>query len=236
MSLRGPWGPGALVACGVVLVAPVATWLSSVGNPVDYFQSALPPGQALYALSKLAGLLAFSLLWLQGLLALARRVLFMGGLPPVSYGAHRGLGLALVATVLLHFGLFFSAASIRAGSPAWGLWVPHLTGGSYEFHVSLGLVALWLLLVGVLAGWRSRRGGKRWRMAHQVWLLAFMLVFLHGFGIGSESRLGAMRYVFLFVAVSLSVAVLARGYRAAWGARSLDAPLQGDGYGASHHE
>jgi hypothetical protein len=236
MKPRVQWRLGALLACGIVLIAPVASWLRSVGNPADYFQATLPPGQALYVLSKLVGLMVFSLLWLQGLLALARRVPLLRGLPSVSSGAHRGLRLALVATAFLHFGLFFTAASVRAGSPAWSLWVPQLTGGSYNLHVSLGLVALWLLLVGALAGWRSRRGSKRWKWAHQVWLVAFALVFLHGFGIGSESRLGAMRYVFLFIAVSLIAAVLARVYLAARGDRSLDAALKGDTYGASPPE
>lgn len=208
------WGRrlGAIALCGAVLVTPAVTWLSSVGNPTDYLRYTLPPGQVPYVLSKLAGLLAFSLFWLQALLALSQGTPVQKLLPPLSYQAHRNLGMVTVVMALLHFGCFFSASLLRAGSSAWGLWVPQFTHGYYTLHRSLGLIALWLLALGAFAGWRRRRGGRAWRWTHRVWLAAFVLVVLHGFGIGSESRSGAMRYVSLFIVASLSVASLSRLY------------------------
>lgn len=64
----------ALILLGTGAVVPtLAVWLTSVGNPLDYLRYELPPGQALYILSKLLGLVALALLWLQCLTALAQR-------------------------------------------------------------------------------------------------------------------------------------------------------------------
>lgn len=196
--------------CMLVLGAPITVWWISVGSPVAYLTHDLPPGQSLYIFSKLAGLIAFCLFWLQCLFALAHRAPVLNGFPLTGAATHRLLGLTTFGFALLHFGLFFAAASLRAGAPAWDLFVPKFTHGYYSLHVSLGLIGLWILVVGIYAGWRTSRGRTAWRKIHMVWPAVFILVFWHAFAIGSESRYGAMRYVWLFIATSLVAATLSR--------------------------
>lgn len=186
-----------------VILAPTAVWSISVGNPLDYVAYTLPPGQSLYVVAKFAGLLALSAFWVQCLLGLARRTPVLRGIPPVSMRFHRWLGYATLILVLAHVGLFFVAASMRAGTPAWNLLWPNFGHGYYNACVSLGLIALWCLLLAAYAGWRTSRGQQGWKMVHMLWFVVFALVFLHAYAIGSESRVGAMRYVLLFMTTGL---------------------------------
>lgn len=215
MRARKLNGMVAWSAFSAVLSAPVIVWWVSVGDPGAYLSHDLPPGQALYIFSKLSGLLALFLFWGQCLLALAHRAPILRGIPPVGVTTHRRLGLLTFTVALMHVILFVIAASLRAGSPAWNLLIPNFTHGYYNSFVSLGVLAMWLLLLGVWAGWRTSRGYAAWKTVHGIWPVVFGLVFLHAFSIGSESRYGAMRYVLLLVATSFCAAGISRAY-AAW--------------------
>ncbi|WP_250465074.1 hypothetical protein [Microbulbifer litoralis] len=197
--------------CSLAFAAPLAIWYLATGNPIQYFTQEVPPGQLPYIFSKLAGLLAFSCFWLQCLLALARRApVLQNNIPPLSTRAHIRLGLTTVGLITAHLGLFFAAVTLRTGKPAWGLLLPHFNGGFYQLHVGLGLIGLWLLLLAVFAGWQVHRGKQAWKKVHMAWFAVFALVFWHAFTIGSESRYGIMRYVFLLMSTSLAAVVLSR--------------------------
>lgn len=198
----------------LALAGPLAAWLMSVGNPMEYVSHTVPPGQLAYVLSKLAGLLAIGLLWLQCLSGLARRSPVLTWLPPPSRGTHVRLGLAVLVFALAHFGLFFTAASLRGGHLAWALLVPDFGSGYFNAYVALGLIALALMVWGAFAGWRALRGSRIWQKVHFVWIPVFALGFLHSFALGTESRDGGMRYLYLFMAASLLVAALSRGVSA----------------------
>jgi len=215
MRARKLSGMATWSAFTAVLSAPVIVWLVSVGDPSAYLAHDLPPGQALYIFSKLSGLLALFFLWGQCLLALAHRAPILRELPAVGITTHRRLGLLTFTTALTHVVLFVLAASLRAGSPAWNLLIPNFTHGYYNSFVSLGVIAIWLLLLGVWAGWRTSRGHAAWKKVHRTWPIVFGLVLLHALAIGSESRYGAMRYVLLLVVTSFCAAGLSRAY-AAW--------------------
>lgn len=193
-----------------VLSAPLIVWLVSVKNPVAYLVSDVPPGQALYIVSKLAGLFALCTFWGQCILALASRTPVLREFPSVRLRTHKRIGLLTLALVLTHVALFVVAASLRAGAPAWNLLWPNFSHGYYSSFVSLGLIAVWLLLLGIYGGWRLSKGDRAWKKVHMVWFGVFLLVFLHAYMIGSESRYGAMRYVLLFIATSLIAATLSR--------------------------
>ena len=193
-----------------VLCIPITVWLVSVGNPIEYLAHALPPGQALYVSAKLTGLLALCTFWIQCMLGLARRAPVLGSIPPASPLLHRCLGSLTLLLAMAHVALFFAAASLRAGSPAWNLFWPNFTQGYFNAFVSVGLIAMWCLLLGVFAGWRASKGDRGWRRVHMIWFGAFALVFLHAYTIGSESRFGVMRYVLLFVGTSLVAVAISR--------------------------
>jgi DMSO/TMAO reductase YedYZ heme-binding membrane subunit len=200
------WLVMALVCC-----APIIVWGASVNDPMAYLRgSGLPSGQQLYLLAKLAGLLAFSLFWLQCMLTLARYAPKRLGFPMSDLWAHKCLGIATALLIFGHVGSFIGAASARTGHLAAELLLPSFTQGHYKLYVGLGAIAFWLVCATVFAGWQRARGVRRWRAVHQLWPLVFGLVFLHAFCIGSESRYGAMRYLMIFMVLSLGIAGVAR--------------------------
>lgn len=198
----------------VVLAAPVAAWWWSVGDPSVYFTHDLPAGQGLYAFAKLAGLLGFALLWVQALLGMAPRVPLFRALPVVSRSAHIWLGTSAAILIAAHVGLFVAGSSLRKKAVAWDLLLPNLDHGYYFQMITLGAVALYLLVIALFAGWRLRRGQRRWKAAHMLWPAVFVLALVHSVTIGSESRYGALVYVFFFMGSSLALIALARV--AAW--------------------
>lgn len=202
--LTSNWRLGSALSIVTGIMAGV--WLLSVGNPVDYLTYTVPPGQLLYILSKLVGLVAFGLFWLQCLFGLSSGTSAATYLPRLKRGGHRLLGFVIAGLVILHFLLFFAAASIRAEAPAWNLLLPNFSEGYYNFHVGLGVVSFWIMAIAIYAGWQSARGRRAWRSVHMLWPIVFGLAFWHAFGIGSESRLGMMRYVWLFIGTSLVIA------------------------------
>lgn len=211
----------AVSMCALALGTPLAIWLVSVRDPAAYLTHSLPPGQLLFVFSKLAALLAICMFWTQGLLGLAPRTpLLRGLLPMISTKLHQRLGLVTAALVLVHVILFITATSYRTGAPAWNLLLPNFTHGYYNALMTFGVIAFWLLALGVFAGWQTARGRRTWRPLHMVWSMVFALGFLHAFAIGSESRYGVMRYLFVFMAVSLFTAVMLRLHRVWQGKRA----------------
>jgi predicted ferric reductase len=193
-----------------VCLSPVVAWFASVNDPFAYFRTGLPAGQQMYLIAKLFGLLAFFLFWLQAMLALARRAPILAGFPCSDPRLHKVLGIVSALLILVHVGLFVAAASTRSDRIAWDLLWPDFTHGYYRTHIDLGAVALWMTPLMLFAGWRLSRGRRAWKAVHMMWPVAFVLMFLHAYGIGTESRFGAMRYIVLFVAASLAIALFYR--------------------------
>jgi predicted ferric reductase len=197
----------------LIALSPLLVWLATVPDPMRYLRvDGLPAGQSLYVIAKLMGLLAMCTFWLQCVLALARHASFFAGGPSSNRRLHVRLGLTTLALILLHVGLFVTAASLRTGYIAWDLLLPSIGHGYYRTSVGLGAAALWICLLAIFAGRRVALGQRRWKPIHMLWPLVFGLVFLHAINIGTESRYGAMRYVVWFMVVSLAVALAKRLY------------------------
>jgi predicted ferric reductase len=202
-------------AANVLLAAlaclPMAVWLSSVRHPLAYVRmTGLPPGQSLFVLAKLAGLLAVMALSMQAMLALARTVPMLRVLPASTLRQHRWLGIATALLALSHVVLFVVATTLRKQALAIDLLWPNLDHGYYFFNVSLGAFAFWLTTLIVFAGWRVSRGARHWRFVHLLWPALVGLVFVHALAIGSESRFGAMRGVMVVLAITVGIAGVAR--------------------------
>ena len=195
----------------ILIFAPLMVWLSTLGNPVNYWHYDLPPGQLLYVISKLLGLYAITLLWLQAMYGLLRheqwaRFFF----PAWSIQRHRSIGLLVLFSVLLHASVFFVAASIRKNEIMLHLLVPDFTNGFYSAVVSLGLVALVMMLIGVAAGLLRHKIGKGWLWVHRLLLIMLVLVFLHSILIGSETRTLAWLLFYILQGVTLCIAISLR--------------------------
>jgi predicted ferric reductase len=193
--------------CLMTLLIPVLVWLISTHGPIAYFVHEVPPGQRFYILSKLFGLLALALFWLQCMAALARFVPALRGFLSLSRKQHAWIGATTFALIVVHIGLFITASTFRTGHLALPLLVPKFDQGFYSAFVSLGAVAFWILLVVIVAGMLRARGHDVWRWVHRASLVVFALGFLHGITIGTETRFGLMKYVYAFIALSLATAV-----------------------------
>lgn len=202
------------IVLALVCFAPLIVWVATVQHPVSYIRfGGMPPGQQLYLIAKLAGLLAFCLFWTQCLLALARHAPMLPGFPVSDLKLHRKLGFTTAALILAHVGCFVAATQLRTGHQALDLLLPVFDQGFYKFNVSLGVVAFWVSCATVFAGWRAARGSRRWKVIHLLWPVVFGLAFWHAFTIGTESRFGAMRYLVLALVASLVVATMVRVFR-----------------------
>jgi predicted ferric reductase len=196
------------IVCAVTLLIPIVVWLIATHGPIPYFTHHVPPGQRLYILSKLCALLALTSFWFQSMTALARFSPVLSGFFSLSRSQHILLGVTTFVMVLAHVALFVSASSLRTGHLALPLLLPKFDQGFYTAFVSVGALALWLLILVVIAGVLRARRHAWARWVHRISFVVFGLGFLHGIAIGSETRFGLMKYAYAFIGLSLATALV----------------------------
>ena len=196
-----------------LLVVPGWALMKTTGDFAAYFRFDVLDGQFLYILSKLFGLYAIVLLWAQTMYGLlARQGTGWFSVEPGSR-LHRAMGMAVIVLLLAHAFLFIAGVSLRNGHFAYKLLLPHLQSGYYPMMLSFGLIAAWLLLVVGLAAGLRRRLNVVWKWLHRLSLPALILVFVHSFFIGSETRVDAMPYLYAVMVATLLAAVVFRLFR-----------------------
>ena len=166
---------------------PAFLWLQSVGDLSIYFVHETPPGQLYYIFSKLVGLYAIFLLWLQIILALMARAQTRA-LLNYSQSFHQKLGGMAFVMVLLHIALFTTAVSIRKGHLAVAVLLPDFNNGFFNTAVALGVLALYAVIAVVIAGYLKRRHFKFAKWVHRLSVPALILSLLHCLMIGTETR------------------------------------------------
>ena len=189
-----------------LFLVPGATYFHMLGDITVYFNYTVPDGQLLYILSKLIGLYAFFLLWVQILYGILHTQLF----PTFMLGTtrfHQNMGVVIVMLLALHIVLFVTAVSVRNGYFAYQLLLPNFNGYYFKM-VSLGIFGGLMISVAVIIAWFRRKIKKHWRAFHWLVLLAFIMIFFHSYLIGSETRTGLMPYLYGFM---LSTMLLASG-------------------------
>jgi len=165
----------------VIMTLPAMIWYQQTGDLGLYFTEAVPAGQFLYVLSKLAGMYALLFIALQIIVSLA------GWLIPLHRLSHSLLGTFVVLLGLAHALLFFTAVSVRQGDPAWGLLFPGFRD-YYHTHLTLGLFGLWILIAVMISGVvRSINRNSMARMLHRGYWVSITLVYIHALAVGSES-------------------------------------------------
>ncbi|WP_434354900.1 hypothetical protein NF212_09290 [Parasalinivibrio latis] len=200
-----------LVTLIMLGLLPLMVWLVHLENPLVYFGYQTPPGQIQYVLSKLVGLYAIFFIWLQLLLALSTNSLRRFIYPKFSNKLHIRLGLTALTASVLHATLFVWGVSERAGHFAYHLLLPNFNSGYYNIAVSLGLFGLILIIaVGFSGKIRKVKASYIAKLVHRLSVPTFMLVFTHGFMIGTESRFSVMYYFYLSMAILLFFSVLFR--------------------------
>ncbi len=194
-----------------VFVIPFFTWIDRLGNPFEYFQLDLPPGQLLFSLSKLAALYAISMLWLQVMYGLLKGNVFAHhALPHWSVNAHRYLGIATLVMVMSHVFLFLAAVTLRTHSLPLHFLMPNFTDGYYAGAVSLGWCALvGLLVVATIGLLRSNMQGV-WLWAHRLSLGVIVLALVHAQLVGSEAQTTIWVCLTVFFCLTMIIALLMR--------------------------
>ncbi len=189
----------------VMAVVPALIWLQSTGDISIYFEYETPPGQVYYVLSKLTGMYAVFLLWLQVVLALAKRTNIGEKLPLQSINFHRNLGVLSFSTLVFHIALFVTAVSIRKSYFAYELLLPNISHGFYAFAMTLGVFAFYGLILVVIAGYIRRRGIQKTKWVHRVSVVALYLTLIHCLLIGTETRYLIMMAIYAFMICTLTV-------------------------------
>ena len=212
--------------CAVTFLIPPLAWLLSSGDPLAYFTHHVPPGQFIFVASKLCALLALSLFWLQCMTALARLSPALEGFFQFTRRQHIVLGCTTFGFALLHLGLFVVASTLRTKHTAVDLLIPTFTKGFYRTNLSLGAMAFWLLVVAVVAGALRLRQGAAWKWSHRIVFAVFALGFLHGIAVGSETRFGLMKYVYVFIGLSMATALCSWMWHAFTVQRRMRYPVQ----------
>lgn len=196
---------------GIALAVPLIMWLSEVGNPLAYWQLNTPPGQKLYTLSKLCGLLSVGLMWLQLVSKFGAATPGLREYSRQSLKEHRVLGMWVLAVLTGHALLFFSAVSVRAEHLVLKVLGPNFTVDFFTTAVSLGVTAFYLLILGAISAvlfLKSRKPFLKW--LHRLVCVSFTLGAVHSVLIGSETR-STLALVWYSILIS-SVLVLAFSY------------------------
>lgn len=174
----------------------------------NVFRADAPDGQFLYLLSKTLGLTALFLLWWQlfstllsstGLLNKARLTIIKAGKT-----THIVFGSLLAIMIISHAGLFISAVSLRQDLLAIHLLVPDFSG-YYHLGLSFGVIALFVILLGVALAAVRRHLHVLWGYAHRLVLPGFALAALHAVMIGSEAGSGIILFLLVFFVLSLAL-------------------------------
>lgn len=213
---------GVTVITLIMAVIPVVIWMQSTGDLSIYIDYETPPGQLYYVFSKLMGMYAIFLLWLQVIFMLIKRSSIGEKLPHWSIKLHRNLGIITFCCLLVHAVLFMTAVSIRKGHLAFGALIPKFDHGFYTSAVSLGVLALYGLILVIIAGFIRKRGIKKAKWFHRISIISLMLTLIHCLLIGTETRYYLMITVYAFMIGTLTAALYSN-YKFALKAGSVQA-------------
>jgi predicted ferric reductase len=199
------------VAAIGLLVVPVQTWLMLGGDLTEYVRYDTLPGQLPYVFSKLCALFAIELVWLQAMLGLLRhRLIGAAALaPPKWRRVHTTLGVVALLVMAAHVALFVVGASMRNKHAAIDLLLPW-GHGVYRTWVAFGAAALWLFALAAAVQLARLLSAAARQWVHRLTLGAIILVGIHSLAIGSESRSGAMVWMYGVMGVLLAAALLDR--------------------------
>ena len=197
----------------VLLLVPLYIWLDAEGNILDYFVYDMPKGQFFYIMSKLLGLYAFVFLWLHISYALLKNTLLSRFIIPWNVKQHQKLAIFSFFLICIHLLLFISAVSLRKETIAFDLLFPNFSHGSYKSLLSLGVIAFWLIIFVALMGrlktvYQKNTSFLLW--LHRLSYVCFVLIYVHGLGVGSETKSGVLFGFYVFIGFSFFVFLFLR--------------------------
>ncbi len=199
------------VLAAIALSITLSAWAYDSGDLWSYIGSEVPEGQAIYVLSKAFGLSGVVLLWIQLLIGLL--IASRGTVPQISVQWHQQIGTAVLVLLLLHWATFVTGVSMRVDHFAVDYVTPTFSHGFYRTIVSLGMLSIVAMLIATLAA-LVRRHFKYWRFVHAFAAIGGVGGAIHSWLIGSETRMGTVKWLYVFMLVTLACALM---WRLAWG-------------------
>jgi predicted ferric reductase len=192
------WTLGLLAACGLavfwlVLQTPLRPQIQALASEL----LALDSQQALWYVTRAAGLTAYFLLWLSAAwgLAVSTRILDSGLPRAFTFDAHEFLSLLALGFTAVHVGAlaFDRYLPFSLGQ----LLVPFL--GTYRpVWVGLGVIGMYVaILVSATFYLRRRIGAGTFRTIHYLSYASYALVTLHAWFAGTDTPLAATRGLYL---------------------------------------
>jgi methionine sulfoxide reductase heme-binding subunit len=194
----------------VVALAGLGVLLAILGySPIAVIRQALDglfaasSVQAMWYVTRAAGILSYILLWLSTVwgLAVSNKILDPVLHRSFTYGFHEFLSLLAIGFIFLHVGVLladkylpFSVAQILVpfAAPYRPVWV------------GIGTIGLYLtLLVSITFYIRKWIGQKTFRAIHLVSYLAFIAAALHGLFAGTDSPLPTVQAMYLLTTLSV---------------------------------
>lgn len=181
------------------LLIPVLTLL--VNKQTLSFQG----DQVTYTFLRISGLFGFILLFLQ---------IMPGTFMPYwtrLFGDHalvwhEKMGLVVYSLILLHPTFFTLSTWFTDGLEAATVGLFPRPDNFYEYYLSLGKIAFTLLTLAVFAAYFRHKGflNLYWLKFHILNYVVFVLVFIHSFGIGSDTHTFPMSAFYPISAVGVA--------------------------------
>ena len=199
-----------LLAIGLSLT--LSAWAYGSGDLWSYLDDSVPEGQLVYVISKACALSGVVLVWIQILAGLT--IASRGTVAPhISVQWHQQIGVAVLVMLLLHWATFVTGVSMRLDHFATDYITPTFSHGFYRTIVSLGMLSLIAMLIASAAALLRKRF-KYWRAVHVLASIGAVGGAIHSWLIGSETRMGAVKWLYIFMIVTLACALL---WRLVWG-------------------
>jgi DMSO/TMAO reductase YedYZ heme-binding membrane subunit len=121
---------------------------------------------------------------------------------------HRNLSVLSLVFLALHISTAIADSYVPL---SWLDTVVPFASSYRSLWVGLGAVAVDLLLaVALTSAVRQRLGGRRWKAVHWLAYAAWPVAILHGYGIGTDSRLGPQLLLYLVCAAAVATAAILR--------------------------
>ncbi|MEV6010500.1 ferric reductase-like transmembrane domain-containing protein [Streptomyces sp. NPDC051976] len=158
------------------------------GSPLDAYDKQLPYDMGVHKITRLAALIAYTLMVATVVLGVMLRLRFLQRAVnrATFYGAHMTLALSTMIFGCVHGLSFLYQPVWRIG--ARQLVVP-FSGGVQRVPVGFGILGTELAIAVSCAVWLQRRlGYHRWLRTHQFAYAAFALIWLHIFFVHPEPR------------------------------------------------
>lgn len=163
-----------------------------------------------YTFLRLTGLYAFILIFIQimlGAFVNYWRTVF----GPRILNFHMREGIVAYGLILAHPALFLLNAVLAGVPNALGLLIPRFTN-AYEIYLSFGKIGFILLTIAIFAA-RFRNVGflqNHWRKFHILNYIAFWLIFVHSFNLGSDTHTAPFSLLYPVMAILVVISI---GYR-----------------------